>query len=469
MDSFAVSSQFPQPLQCLFKKKRYKVLYGGRGAGRSWGAARALLLIGAQRPTRVLCAREFQNSIAESVHKLLADQIVELGLGDKYWVEVGRIYGPNGTTFSFEGIKNNTSKIKSYEGIDYCWVEEANKVSESSWETLIPTIRKEEPKDWRERGMERPDWQSEIWMTFNPELETDYTFDRFVTGAGDSIAQAGNCLETADSYVVKMTWRDNPWFPEVLRKEMLVLRARDYDAYLNIWEGFPRQILEGAVYARELRAAQLEGRIIESSEGGVPWDRETPVDCFWDLGKRDLTSIWFAQRVALQNRILAYYEGRGLEVHDFLQELQRRRYTYGTMYLPHDARAKRLGSKRTIQEQIAAAGYKVRIIPKQSINDGINAARMIFPTCWFDAKRCETGLSRLRHYRYSVKDGQLSNDPKHDDNSNGADAWRYLALALRSPQGGDRAVGVMERLSAAMRERLGREDSAPPGDRWMGQ
>ena len=191
---------FPAPLQCLFQPKRTKVLWGGRGAGRSWGVARALLLIGSERAIRVLCVRELQNSISESVHKLLADQIVALGLEAFYDVQVGRIIGRNGTTFAFEGIKNNTSKIKSYEGIDRCWVEEANKVSRSSWEVLIPTIRKE---------------GSEIWLTFNPELDTDYTYQRFVMSPSEQ------------SVVVKMTWRDNPWFPDVLKAEMEDLKARD--------------------------------------------------------------------------------------------------------------------------------------------------------------------------------------------------------------------------------------------------
>ena len=141
------TAHFPEALQCLFKPKRHKVLWGGRSAGRSWGCARALLLIGAGRPIRVLCVRELQNSISESVHLLLSQQIVALGLESIYKIEVARIScisGPGaGTTFSFEGIKNNTTKIKSYEGIDYCWVEEANKVSRTSWGILLPTIRKE--------------------------------------------------------------------------------------------------------------------------------------------------------------------------------------------------------------------------------------------------------------------------------------------------------------------------------------
>jgi phage terminase large subunit len=412
----SVDAEFPAPLQCLFEPKRYKVLWGGRGAGRSWGVSRALLINGTSRPLRVLCARELQNSISESVHKILSDQITALGLGDFYDIQAKAILGKNGTSFAFEGIKNNVNKIKSYEGIDICWVEEANKVSRNSWGVLIPTIRKE---------------QSEIWMTFNPELETDYTYVRFVKEADPS-----------SMIVVKMTWRDNPFFPEVLREELERDKKFDYDHYLNIWEGHCVQVLEGAIYAKELRRATEEGRICN-----VPYDREQPVDTFWDLGRADATAIWFAQRVAMQYRVLDYYSGTGEgDVAHYLREIQQKGYLLGTAWLPHDARAKRLGTKRTIQEQIHQAGYKTRIVPNISRTDGINAARLIFPNCWFDAERCDDGIQSLRHYRYRVIDGQYSNEPVHDWASDGADAFRYLALSLRERTDNDRAVGVLERL-----------------------
>lgn len=397
----SVDIEFPAPLQALFEPKRYKVLYGGRGAGRSWGVARALLLLGSQRPIRVLCAREFQNSITESVHKLLSDQISNLGLDAHYEILKGNIFGRNGTSFSFEGIKNNTTRIKSYEGIDYCWVEEAVKVSRTSWEVLIPTIRKT---------------GSEIWMTFNPELETDYTYQRFVKDPPDNAS------------VIKMTWRDNPWFPQTLRIELEDLRRRDYDAYMNVWEGFPLLMLEGVVYMKELRKVQEEGRICD-----VPWDRETPVGTYWDLGRADNTAIWFAQRVAMQFRILHYYEATGEDIHHFLKYCQSLPYTYETFFLPHDAKAKRLGSKRTIEEIVRGSGRKVSIVPKLSVVDGINASRIILPNCWFDEDGTSEGIDRLRHYRYKVIDGQLSNEPLHDAASDGADAFRYMAVSIKAP------------------------------------
>ena len=137
-------AEFPVKTQCLFvpENARYRVLYGGRGGAKSWAVARALLIKGAKQPIRVLCAREYQTSIKDSVHKLLCDQIIELGLIDLYEITQNQIRGKFGTEFNFVGLKNNVSNVKSYEGIDICWVEEAQTVSRNSWNVLIPTIRK---------------------------------------------------------------------------------------------------------------------------------------------------------------------------------------------------------------------------------------------------------------------------------------------------------------------------------------
>lgn len=398
----AIDADFPQKLQPLFEqnKYRYKVLWGGRGAGRSWGIARALLLMGTQRPIRILCAREFQNSISDSVHKLLSDQIEALGLASFYNILQSRIEGKNGTYFAFEGIKNNVSRIKSYEGIDYCWVEEAIKVSKSSWGVLIPTVRKP---------------GSEFWLSFNPELETDYTYRRFVLEADDSM------------FVCRMTYADNPWFPLVLREEMERDKARDYDYYLNIWEGHCVQQLEGAIYAKELRRCQEEGRVTR-----VPWEPTISVDTWWDLGRADKTAIWFGQRVAMQNRLISYYENSLEDITHYVKMLQQKGYVYGTVWLPHDAKAKRLGTGKSIQEIMRGYGFNTRIVPNLSITDGINAARLSFANTWFDEKECAEGMDRLRHYRYKIKDGRFSNEPDHEG-SDGPDAFRYRAVSMRQP------------------------------------
>ena len=139
---------------------------------------------------RILCAREFMTSMRDSVHKLLSDQIESMGLIGFYEITQATIRGKNGTEFSFVGLKNNVANVKSYEGVDICWVEEAQTVSRLSWNVLIPTIRKE---------------KSEIWISFNPELETDETYQRFVV------------KPPRDSVLIKINWSDNPWFPDTLQ------------------------------------------------------------------------------------------------------------------------------------------------------------------------------------------------------------------------------------------------------------
>lgn len=452
----------------LFRPKRLKVLYGGRGAGRSWGIARALLIMGTQRAIRVLCAREFQNSIADSVHKVLADQIEALGLSEFYDVQAARIVGANGTSFAFEGIKNNTSRVKSYEGIDYCWVEEAAKVSRTSWGILIPTIRKE---------------GSEVWLSFNPELETDYTYTRFVkTRATEAIELGDGCWESPHASVMKMTYRDNPWFPETLRIEMEADRQRDYDHYLNVWEGHCLQMLDGVVYARELRTAQESGRICT-----VPYEPSIPVDTFWDLGRTNWTSIWFVQRVAMQYRMLAYYQANHTEIDaddplggiaHFIKEVQRRPYIYGLHHLPHDARHKKLGMRGSVEEQIRSGlgRDRVTIVPKLGLLDGLNAARMKLPNCWFDEEKCADGLWALRHYKYKKVEGQFSNEPLHDGEGavDGADAFRYFAVDV-DRKGATSASAILDRMNRAAdatrkafgRKHEGDRSRSSTGTGWM--
>ncbi|HEX8874961.1 MAG TPA: PBSX family phage terminase large subunit [Nitrosospira sp.] len=405
-------AEFPEKLRFLFEPARYKVLFGGRGGAKSWGVARALLIQAAASPLRILCAREFQNSIAESVHHLLQSQIAATGLGSFYEIQAGLIRGTNGSEFVFAGLRNNVTKIKSFEGVDRVWVEEAQTVSKSSWEVFIPTIRKE---------------GSEIWLTFNPELETDETYQRFVVNP------------PTGARVVKINWDDNPWFPETLRREKDDLEMRDPDAYQNVWEGNCRVTLDGAIYARELRLAQEEGRI-----RSVPYDAAKPVHTFFDLGWADSTSIWFAQTVSGELRLIDYYGNNQMPIQHYIGVLQNKGYLYGTDWLPHDARAKEQGSGRSIEEIMIAAGRNVRIVPKLSVPDGINAARTIFSRCYFDEQKCAEGLQSLRHYRYDVDPDtkRFSDRPLHDWSSHAADAFRYLAVAIEEDRPAASARGV---------------------------
>lgn len=229
--------EFAGPLRFLFDPARYKVAYGGRGGAKSWGFARALLIEAMRRKLRVLCARELQVSITDSVHKLLGDQIELLGLGGFYRVGKATIRGRNGSEFIFSGIRSNITKVKSMEGIDICWVEEAEKVSEESWSVLIPTIRKA---------------GSEIWVSFNPHEDTDPTYKRFIASP------------PPDAKVVKIGWRENPWFPEELRKEKDYLFSVDPEAAAHVWDGETRNMTDAQV---------LRGRfIVAPFEPDPSWD-----------------------------------------------------------------------------------------------------------------------------------------------------------------------------------------------------
>jgi phage terminase large subunit len=398
-------AEFPHKLSVLFEKSRYKVLYGGRGGAKSWGIARALLILGAKSELRILCAREFQTSIRDSVHKLLCDQIQSLGLLGFYEITQTSIRGKNGTEFSFVGLKNNVGNVKSYEGVDICWVEEAQTTSRMSWNVLIPTIRKE---------------SSEVWISFNPELETDETYQRFVVNPPE------------DSKIVKINWSDNPWFPETLRLEKDSLRIRDNNAYLNVWEGLCRRTVDGAVFAKEMEMADLEERITR-----VPYDPTKPVHAVFDLGWSDNTAIWFIQFISMEIRVIRYIENSQQTISWYLAEMQKFGYVYDTLWLPHDAQNKTLAANgRSIEEIVRAAGYKVQIVDKVSVVDSINAARTIFPKCYFDKLNCDQGLQCLRHYRYDVdpETKQFSKNPVHDIYSHGADAWRYVGLIVNEPR-----------------------------------
>lgn len=455
-----LGASFPAPLQCLFEPKRYKVLYGGRSAGRSWGVSRALLIMATKRRIKVLCVREFQKSIEESVHAVLSEQIEKMGLGPQFTVLKHKIiHNQTGSEFFFEGIKNNPTKIKSYEGIDYCWAEEAVKISRASWQILIPTIRKEVPENWRELGLPRPDFQSEIWMTFNPELEDDYTYKhwvkskklkqclRFYDEAGDPL---GGIQESEDAFVVKMTYRDNPWLPMVMHQEILKLQEEDPDLADNIYGGNILQMLEGVVYARELRRVVDEGRVCD-----VPWEPELPVDCFWDLGRADHTCIWFGQFVGMQFRVVDFLDGRGEDITFYLKELQQRGYVYGTMFLPHDAKHKRLVYKHSIEKIVRDRYPDTRVMPALKVSDSINNARLFFRKCFFDEEKCADGLAALRRYKYKIKDGQgtphptYSTEPEHGDDgsSDAADAFEIMAQAAGTPRG--TRAGVRARLQEA--------------------
>jgi len=213
--------KIPLAFKELSRPARNKVFYGGRGGAKSWAVARCLVTRAAAEKLRILCAREFQSSIGDSVYRLLVDQISELDLSAFYSITLTKLVSSSGSEFLFKGLRHDIQEIKSTEGIDICWVEEAQSVSDYSWQVLIPTIRKE---------------GSEIWITFNPGEVDDPTYSRFVL------------KPPPDAVVRKVSYRDNPYFPEVLEKERAYLQRVDPDAYDHVWEGNPRHISDACIF-----------------------------------------------------------------------------------------------------------------------------------------------------------------------------------------------------------------------------
>ena len=393
-------AQFPDKLDFLFQPHRYKVAYGGRGSGKSWGFARALLLQASNKPLRILCAREIQRSIRQSVHQLLTDQIQALGLGPFYEVLESEIRGINGSLFSFTGLANNTvESIKSFEGVQIVWCEEAQTISRKSWDILIPTIRK-------------PD--SEIWVSFNPNIDTDNTYQRFVIDPPEN------------AKVVKINWQDNPWFPQVLEDERQHSLKTNPD-YANIWEGDCKAAVDGAIYSNEIREAQEGNRITT-----VPYDPMMKVHVVMDLGWNDSMSVILCQKGISDLRIIGYIEDDHRTLDSYSAQLKNLSYNWGTMFLPHDGQSKDFKHGISAEEIMKKLGWDVRIVPKADIESGIKLARMNFHRIYFD-KSAQRLVECLKNYRRSIN--SATNEPGaplHDEYSHGADAFRYLCTSIES-------------------------------------
>ena len=393
-------ADFPKKLQFLFDPYRYKVAYGGRGSGKSWSMARALLLQASNKPLRILCAREIQRSIKQSVHTLLNDQIQALGLGPLYEVLESEIRSRSGSSFSFTGLATNTvESIKSFEGCDIVWVEEAQTVSKKSWDILIPTIRK-------------PD--SQIWVSFNPNIDSDDTYKRFVIEPPDN------------AKVVKVNWQDNPWFPEVLEieRQHSLKTNPDYD---NIWEGDCKAAVDGAIYANEIREAQEGNRITT-----VPYDPMMKVHVVMDLGWNDSMSVILCQKGISDLRIIGYIEDDHRTLDSYSAQLKNLSYNWGTMFLPHDGQSKDFKHGISAEEIMKKLGWDIRIVPKADIESGIKLARMNFHRIYFD-KSAQRLVECLKNYRRSIN--SATNEPGaplHDEYSHGADAFRYLCTSIES-------------------------------------
>lgn len=428
--------QFPDKLAPIFQPAPYKVIHGGRGKGASWGFGRGLLVLGTLKKLFIVCAREIQRSIDESVKKLLEDQIVAMDYHEhrdeqgrlvpaRYEAFDDEIRGSNGTLIVFVGVRTHVRKIKSMEGIDIFWAIEATHWSKLSWDIVIPTIRRDAPFGPFGQG-------SELWIDFNPELASDYTYMYWV----------GNPPE--GTIVIAASWRDNPWFPDRLKKAMLKLKTDDYDDYLNIYEGKPRRTLKGAIYAKELAKAINDGRIGPNYK----LNPKKPVDVSVDLGRADATALWFWQQIGTNHIAGHYYGNFGEDWSHYLDYMQNlkvdgQRLIIRTVYLPHD------GKNKVIQARLSVAGQTRQVYTSEgqvqvvkvpaSKSIPINLTRQLFPRVCIDEIECADGLAGLTHYRYGViaeTDGRpgtekRSPEPLHDWASHPADGMHTYACGMR--------------------------------------
>jgi len=244
----------PAMLPLWKSNSRYKIAKGGRGSGKSYGIGERFVTYALREPCRLLCTRDVQNTLSDSALAILKRVIKDNGLDGAFEQTKHGLRCKNGSEFIFRGLQN-PDRIKSLEGINYCWVEEAHRVTRDAWDVLTPTIR--------EPG-------SQIWASYNPDLEDD---------------PVRAYEQRADATVVTVNYGDNPYFPAVLRKEMTYDKETDYDKYLWVWEGNPRTITDAQVFKGKFRVGSFEtpadiDRFYFGADWGFSQDPTTLTRCF---------------------------------------------------------------------------------------------------------------------------------------------------------------------------------------------
>lgn len=352
--------KFAPKFKPLFQPKRYKTFHGGRGGAKSWAAARALVIMAASKKLRILCTREVQNSIKDSVHKLLKDQIEMLGLNPWFRITNESITSASGSEFLFKGLRFDPLGIKSTEGVDICWVEEAQSVSSDSWAILIPTIRKE---------------GSEIWVTFNPGEEQDPTYQRFIVNPPD------------DSITVEVNYYDNPYLPDTLRKEMEYCKRVDYEAYEHIWLGKPKSISESVIFRNRYRVEAFPDdlwlqadRLFFGADFGFANDPSTLIRMFM-----------------LGTRLYIEYEAYGVGV-----ELDEMPQFYDSIPEVRKWPVKGDNSRPETISYLARQGFSIdaAVKWKGSVEDGVTYLKGFEEIIIHE--RCKHTADEFRHYSYKV-------------------------------------------------------------------
>lgn len=396
--------------QPLLGPTRYKAAYGGRGSGKSHFFGEHLIEEALyHRGTAAVCIREIQKSLDKSAKRLIEAKLAKFGLGEKDGFKTFKteIQTPGDGVISFQGMQDHTAdSIKSLEDYRIAWVEEAQTLSATSLSLLRPTIRAS---------------GSQIWFSWNPRRKVDPV---------DAMFRAGN--PPTGSAIVKANWSDNPWFNEVLEQERRDCLANEPDQYPHIWEGEYATARSGAYFARHLTEARQQGRV-----GVVAIDPLMPVKTFWDIGVGDSTVIWVAQFIGQQVRVIDYYEVTGQPLAAHLNWLRAQGYGHAVNYLPHDGAQRDKVTAKRYEDHIREAGFEVQTIANQGRGAAmkrVEEARRLFPSIWFDEKRCDAGLSALGWYHERWDENRNTGlGPEHDWASHAADAFGLMCVAHEVP------------------------------------
>lgn len=417
----------PRAFAPLLRPARYKGAYGGRGSGKSHFFAEHLIESAMlKQGFRAVCIREVQKSLKESAKRLIEDKIDVLGLGREFNPLADRIETPGGGVILFQGMQDHTAEsIKSLEGMDVAWVEEAQTLSERSLELLRPTIRGE---------------GSELWFSWNPRRKTDPV---------DALLRSGKLGNSA--VVVQANWRDNPCFPDVLKEERLFDLENNPERYDHIWEGGYASAFKGAYYAAALTKAKLEGRI-----GHVSADPLLSLRAYCDIGgsggKADAFTIWICQFVNREIRVLHYYESVGQTLDYHVRWMRDNGYESAKVFLPHDGARSDSRSGKTYAEHWREAGFDVQVIPNQGKGAAmirVEAARRLFPQIWFNERTTEAGRDALGFYHERRDDARgIGLGPEHDWSSHGADAFGLMCVHYEPPNSSDDLSGLYSRRGA---------------------
>jgi phage terminase large subunit len=359
--------------------------------------ATALVIRAAAEPLRILCFREIQESIDESVKAIIEQRIRDCGLDGFFKITKQDITAPNGSKFIFRGLSDLTAaSIKSLNDIDIAWGEEAQALSKVSLDLFLPTIRKD---------------TSEIWFSMNPELDTDPVYTTFIQ------------KRPTNARIIEVNWDKNPFWNAAMEAERQRSMADDPDDYDHIWEGVPKSSMAGAIYRREMHTIVTNNRIRPL----LP-DPTMTLHAIFDLGisETDLMTVNIAQADISGARILDYHEDNGYGIEHYLGWIKDSGYKDVTIWLPHDGNNRSVQTGITTKKVVELLGWQVEIVPSIGLEPGIKMTRNMLKNVFIsDSPQCEQLVEHLRRYTRAK-----SGHPKHDMHSHCADGVRYLSIAM---------------------------------------